>query len=61
MQGKDALLCCNLQHQIDIMGHGHELGKSWSAKDGMVRRVEISDEEVDIINAKMPGGAELSW
>ena len=41
------------------MRHGHELGKSWSTEDGMVRCVEISDEEVDIIDMKMLGGAEL--
>ena len=27
-QGKEALLHWNLQHQINIMGHGHELGES---------------------------------
>ena len=42
------------------MWHGHELGKSWSAKDGMVRRVEIDDEEVDVIDVKMFGGAKLN-
>ena len=42
-QGEDTLLRWNLQHQIDIMGHVHELGESWSAKDGMVRRVEVGN------------------
>ena len=42
------------------MRHGHELGKSWPAKDGVVCRVEIGDEEVDVIDAKMLGGAELN-
>jgi len=37
--------------------HDHELGKSSSAKDGMVRLVEINNEEVDVIDAKMLGGA----
>ena len=27
-QGEDALLRWNLQQQIDIMGHSHELGES---------------------------------
>jgi hypothetical protein len=38
--------------------HGHELGESWSAKDGMVRCVEVSDEEVDVVGAEVLGGAE---
>ena len=42
------------------MWHDNELGKSWSAEDGMVRRVEIGDEEVDIINAEVLGGVELT-
>ena len=42
------------------MRHGHELGKSWSAKDGMVCHVEIGDEKVDIIDAKMLSGDELN-
>ena len=37
------------------MRHSHELGKRWSDKDGMVCRVEIGDEEVDVIDAKMLG------
>ena len=41
------------------MQHGHELGKSWWAEDGMVRRGEIGDEEVDIIDVEVLGGAEL--
>jgi hypothetical protein len=28
VQGEDVLLRWNLQHQIDIMGHDHELGES---------------------------------
>ena len=43
------------------MRHGHELGKSWLDEDGMVCHVEISDEEVDIIDAKMLGGAKQNW
>ena len=61
MQGKDALLCCNLQHQIDIMGHGHELGKSWSAKDGMVGGAKVCHEEVHILSTEVVGGAKLDW
>ena len=42
------------------MWHNYELGKSWSAKDGMVRHAKIDDEEVDVIDAKMLSGAELN-
>ena len=61
MQGKDALLCCNLQHQIDIMGHGHELGKSWSAKDGMVGGVEVCHKEIHVLSTELVGTAKLDW
>jgi hypothetical protein len=39
--------------------HNHKLGKSWSAKDGMVRRVEVGNQEVDVVDAEVLGGAEL--
>ena len=48
-------------HQIDIMWHGHELGESWSAKDGMVGGVEICHEEVHVLSTKVVGGAKLDW
>ena len=41
------------------MWHGHELGKSWSVEDGMVRRVEVGDEEVDVIDAEVLGDVDL--
>ena len=45
---------------IGIFSTRYVYGKSWSAKGGMVRRVEIGDEEVDVIDAEMLGGAELN-
>ena len=61
MQGEDTLLYWNLQHQIGIMGHDHELGESWSAKDGVVGDVEVCHEEVHILNTEVVGGAKLDW
>ena len=43
------------------MGHGHELGESWSAKDGMVGGVEVYHEEVHILSTEVVGGAKLDW
>ena len=43
------------------MWHDHELGKSWSAKDGMVRRVKVSDEKVDVVDTEVLRNAELDW
>ena len=59
-QGEDALLRWNLQHQIDIMGHDHELGESWLAKDGVVGSVEVGHQEVDVLDAEVVNGAELN-
>jgi hypothetical protein len=39
----------------------HELGQSWSAKYGMVRSFKVHNDEVDIIDAEMVGGAKLHW
>ena len=41
------------------MWHRHELGKSWSAKDGVVRSVKVGDEEVDVVNKEVLCGDEL--
>ena len=41
------------------MRHNHEHGKSWAAKDGVVRRVKVGDEEVDIVDMEVLRGAEL--
>ena len=60
-QGEDALLRWNLQHQIDIMGHGHELGESWSAKDGVVGGVKVCHKEIHVLSTEVVGGAKLDW
>ena len=59
MQGEDTLLHWNLQHQIDIMGHDHELGESWSAKDGVVGGVKVDHHEVDVFSTEILNGAKL--
>ena len=41
------------------MWHNHELSKSWSARDGVVRRVKVGDEEVDVVNTEVLRDAEL--
>ena len=41
------------------MGHGHELGESWLAKDGMVGGVKVCHKEVHILSTKVVGGAKL--
>ena len=37
------------------MRHGHELGESWLAEDGVIRCVEVGDQEVNVVNAKVLG------
>ena len=61
MQGENALFYWDLQHQVDIMRHGHELGESWSAKDGVVGIVEVSHKEVQILSIEVVSGAKLDW
>ena len=34
-----------------MMSHGHELGESWVAEDGVVRQVNVGDVEVDELGA----------
>ena len=41
------------------MWHSHELGKSWSPKDGVIRCVKVSDKEVDVVDTEVLRGAEL--
>ena len=41
------------------MRHSHELGEGWSTEDGVVRCVEVGNQEVDVVNAKVFGRAEL--
>jgi hypothetical protein len=41
--------------------HHHELGQSWSAKYGVVRSFEVCNDEVDVVDTEVVGGAELDW
>ena len=34
-----------------MMSHGHELGESWVAEDGVVRQANVGDVEVDGLSA----------
>ena len=61
MQGENALFRRDLQHQVNIMRHGHELGESWSAKDGMVDSVEVCHKEVHVLSTKVVGSGKLDW
>jgi len=58
-QGVDPLPRRHLQHQVRVVQHGHKLGESWSTKDGMVRRVKVHNQEVDVVDAEVLGGAKL--
>ena len=60
-QGEDALLRWNLQFRIDIMGHVHELGERWSAKDGVVGGVEVCHKEIHVLGMEVVGAAKLDW
>jgi hypothetical protein len=39
--------------------HGHELGKRWSTKDGVVSTLEVHDHEVDVVGAEVVRSAKL--
>ena len=41
--------------------YGHELGQSWLTKYGVVGGVEISNVEVDVLDAVVANRAELYW
>ena len=43
------------------MRHGHELGESWSAKDGMVGGVKVYHKEIHILSMEVVGAAKLDW
>ena len=43
------------------MGHDHELGESWSAKDGMVGGVEVYHKEIHVLRMEVVGVAKLDW
>ena len=34
-----------------MMSHGHELGESWVAEDGVVRQANVGDVKVDELGA----------
>jgi hypothetical protein len=37
----------------------HKLGQSWSAKYGMVCSFKVRYDEIDVVDTKLVGGAEL--
>jgi hypothetical protein len=41
------------------MQHSHELGERWSTKDGVVSALEVHDQEVDVVGAKVVWIVEL--
>jgi hypothetical protein len=41
--------------------HGHELGKRWSTKDGVVSTLEVRDHEVDVVGAEVVGLPNCIW
>ena len=43
------------------MGLSHELGKRWSAKDGVVGGVKVYHKEVHVLSTKVVSGAKLDW
>ena len=43
------------------MWYSHELGESWSAKDGMVGGVKICHKEVHVLSTEVVVGAKLDW
>ena len=43
------------------MGHDHELGKSWSAKDGVVGGVEVCHKEIHVFSTEVVNTTKLDW
>jgi hypothetical protein len=41
--------------------HHHELGQSWVAKHGVVCSFEVHNDEVDVVDMEVVGGAKLDW
>jgi hypothetical protein len=39
--------------------HGHELGKCWLTKDGVVSTLEVHNHEVDVVSVEVVGSAKL--
>ena len=44
-----------------MVRYGHELGQSWPTKYGVVGSVEVSDIEVDVLDAVVASRVELYW
>ena len=49
----------HLQYQIGIVRYGHELGKSWPTKYGVLGGVEVGDVEVDVLDVVVASHDEL--
>ena len=43
----DSTASWHLEDVVAVMSHGHELGESWVAEDGVVRQANLGDVEVD--------------
>jgi hypothetical protein len=50
------------KYQVRVVGYRHELGDSWSAKDGMVGSLEVRNIKLDVLGAVvLPGFHEGNW
>ena len=47
----DSATSWHLEDVVAVMSHGHELGESWVAEDGVVRQANVGDVEVDELGA----------
>jgi hypothetical protein len=54
-----ALLGWHLQEQVDVVRYRYKLGQSWSAQYGVVCSLEVRYDEIDVVDMKVVGGAEL--
>ena len=46
---------------FSVVRYSHELGQSWLTKYGVVGSVEVSDVEVNMLDAVVAYRAELYW
>ena len=58
-ESEDTFLGWHLKQKIGVVKYNHELSERWLTKDGVVGTFKIRDHEVDVVDAKVLGGAKL--
>ena len=59
--GDDSTASWHLEDIVSMVSHRHELGQGWVPEDGIVRKTNVGDVEVDELGAVVVAFSKGDW